>query len=94
MESSGEEHLTDTEEACAEDAQSEFFFDKTEYHRIMAEAIAENPSPAFTAGEHGPLDLSHSIAKTKEHRRQTFYTGAILFGLLLLVVGGILFIFG
>lgn len=96
MESSDGEHLSGTEEARAdtEEVQSEFFFDKTEYHKIMAEAIADQPSLALGGGENDPLNLAPSFAKAKEHRRQTFYVGAFLFGMLLLVVGGILFIFG
>lgn len=89
MESSGEGSAPRNEKV-----QSEFYFDKTEYHKIMSEAIAAEPPSAFDEdGGDDSVRLIQIPDKLEENRRQTFFVGAFIVGALLLIVGAILFIF-
>lgn len=88
MESENGEPLPDGEEV-----QSEFFFDKTEYHRIMAEALADAPSRAANDGIENPLAFTPPVDTREVHRRQTFFVGAAIVAILLLAAGGVLFFF-
>ena len=76
-----------------EEVQSEFFIDRTEYHKIMAEALAEAPARVANDGTDDPLVFVAPPEKREAQRRQTFYVGAAIIAVILLFIGGTLFLF-
>lgn len=75
-----------------DDAKTEFFFDKTEYHSIMAEALKTTLGDEVSVVPPEPGPATEAEKEEEKGNNRTFYLLALVYCVVVLAVGFVAYV--